>query len=157
MTEKTQLLYGKDYVEESICDITFKIGSNTFFQVNPKSAENIFKYVKEYIKSNFTNPTLLDAYAGISAFGLVMSDVCKKVTSVEENKDSVNLAKQVAKENKIKNINLFCEDSEKFFERESENKNQYDLLILDPPRKGCTEKTLEYALKLTKSKIIYGC
>ena len=155
MTDRTQLLYGKDFIEEDICNVTFKIGSNTFFQVNPKSAENIFRYVKEYIKTNCTTPTLLDAYAGISAFGLVMADVCKTVTSVEENEASVKLAKKVAKENKIKNINLFCEDSEKFFEQEIENKNQYDITILDPPRKGCSEKSLEYALKLTKSKIIY--
>lgn len=155
MTNHTRLLYGKEFVKESICNITFKIGSNTFFQVNPKSAENIFKYVKEYIKTNYTDPSLLDAYAGISAFGLVMSDVCKSVVSVEENKDSVNLAKDVAKENNVRNISLYCEDSEKFFEREIENKNQYDITILDPPRKGCTEKTLEHALKLTKSKIIY--
>ena len=155
MTDKTISLYGKDYIEEDICNITFKIGANTFFQVNPKSAENIFRYVKNYIKTNFETPTILDAYAGISAFGLVMSDVAKKVVSVEEVKPSVDLAKEVARVNRIKNLELYCEDSEKFFLDVIENGQKFDITILDPPRKGCTEKTLEYALKLTKSKIIY--
>lgn len=153
MSDKTIILYGKEYIEEDLCEVTFKIGANTFFQVNPKSAENIFKYVKNHIKSNFNNPKILDAYAGISAFGLVMADIAGKVVSVEENKASVDLAKEVAAANRIKNIELHCEDSEKFFEEISEN--TFDITILDPPRKGCSEKTLEYALKLTKSQIIY--
>ena len=155
MSDKTINLYGKDYIEESICDIKFKVGANTFFQINPKSAENIFKYVKDYIKTNFDNPTILDAYAGISAFGLVVSNVADKVVSVEENKFSVELAKEVKKLNGIKNIELYCQDSEKFFEECVETNKKFDIIILDPPRKGCTEKTLEYGLKLAKSKIIY--
>ena len=156
MTDKTELLYGSDFVEEKICQVEFKIGSNTFFQVNPKSAENIFKYVKDYIKANFSNAVVLDAYAGISAFGLVVSDVAKRVVSVEENEQSVKMAREVKSKNHITNVDLYCDDSEKFFEREIEQKGKYyDVTILDPPRKGCSEKSLEYALKLTKSKIIY--
>lgn len=155
MTDKTVNLYGNECVKEEICGIKFKIGGNTFFQVNPKSAENIFKYVKDYISNNFYKPIVLDAYAGISAFGLVVSDVCHKVVSVEENEQSVKLAKITKKENKINNIELNCEDSEKFFRSQIDASIKYDAIILDPPRKGCTEKTLEYALKITESKIIY--
>ena len=156
MTNQTELLIGKDYIQESLCDTTFKIGSNTFFQVNPTSANNIFKYVKNYIKDNFTNPTLLDAYAGISAFGLVLADVCKNVVSVEECSASVNLAKDVKKLNNIKNIELFNEDCSKYLQTKSETDNKcFDVTILDPPRKGCSIESLKYSLKLTKSKIIY--
>lgn len=155
LSNRTELLYGKDYVEEDICGITFKIGSNTFFQVNPKSAENIFQFVKDYISNNYSNSSVLDAYAGISAFGLVLANVCNSVVSVEENNASVELAKEVKKMNDIRNIELYCEDSEKFFENEISKCKKYDITILDPPRKGCTEKTLDYAYKLTKSKIIY--
>ena len=155
MTDKTIHLYGNECIKEKLCKVKFKIGANTFFQVNPKSAENIFKYVKDYLKTNFNKPTVLDAYAGISAFGLVVSDICEKVVSVEENEQSVKLAKITQKENKINNIELNCNDSEKFFETQVKEMKKYDAVILDPPRKGCTEKTLEYALKLTQSKIIY--
>ena len=155
LSDTTVSLIGRDYIEEDICEVTFKIGANTFFQVNPKSAENIFKFVKNYIKETVPNPTILDAYAGISAFGLVMSDVAKSVTSVEENSASVKLAKEVARENGIENIELNCGDSERYFEDCINSRKSFDITILDPPRKGCSEKTLEYALKLTKSKIIY--
>lgn len=155
MTDKTIHLYGNECIKEELCKVKFKIGANTFFQVNPKSAENIFKYVKDYLETNFNKPAVLDAYAGISAFGLVVSDICKKVVSVEENEQSVKLAKITQKENKINNIELNCDDSEKFFETQVKEMKKYDAVIIDPPRKGCTEKTLEYTLKLTQSKIIY--
>ncbi len=152
LSDQTKILFGKDHIEEDLCGVTFEIGANTFFQVNPKSAENIFRFVKEYINDNFVKPTILDAYAGISAFGLVMANVAKEVTSVEENPHSVEMAKTTAKKNGITNIKFFCEDSEKFFDTVSE---KFDVTILDPPRKGCSEKSLEYALNITKSKIIY--
>lgn len=155
MTDKTIPLIGNECIKEEICGIKFKVGANTFFQVNPKSAENIFKFVKKYIKENLTNPTVLDAYAGISAFGLVVADICKNVVSVEENEQSVKLAKITKKANKINNIELNCKDSEQFFEECVIQNRRFDAIILDPPRKGCSEKTLEYALKLSTSKIIY--
>lgn len=62
---------------ETILDKTFKIGASTFFQVNPQSAENIFKYVKEEVLK-LNNPTVLDAYAGIAAFGITVSDAAEK-------------------------------------------------------------------------------
>ncbi len=155
LTDKTVSLIGNECIKEEICGIKFKVGANTFFQVNPKSAENIFRFVKDYIKDNLETPTVLDAYAGISAFGLVVSDICKNVVSVEENEQSVKLANITKKANKINNIELNCMDSEKFFEDCVANNKKFDAIILDPPRKGCTEKTLEYTLKLATSKIIY--
>lgn len=152
LTDNTELICGIDYIEEKLCDITFRIGSNTFFQVNPQSAENIFKYVKNYIKDNFDKPTIFDAYAGIATFGIVMSDIAQKVISVEENKESINLAKDVLKINNINNVELYAMDTAKYLEETTE---KFDITILDPPRKGCTEEALDKTLKVTKSKIIY--
>ena len=152
LTDKTEPLCGESYIEEKLCGITFKIGANTFFQVNPKSAENIFQYVKQHIKENFDLPTILDAYAGIAAFGIVMADISKKIVSVEENKESISLAKDVLKINKINNVELHAEDTAKYLQTTEE---QFDITILDPPRKGCTKESLDGVLKVTKSKIIY--
>ena len=154
--EKTQLLEGEDFVEEKLCDRIFKIGAKTFFQVNPLSADNIFRYVKKYISDNFTKPYILDAYAGITAFGICLADIAEKVVSVEEVKDAVILADKIIKENGIENIELNNTDAGKFFERELKTcSGKFDITILDPPRKGCSKESLDYALKLTKSKIIY--
>lgn len=154
--KNTELVVGKDFVKERILDKTFRIGPNTFFQINPKSAENIFSFVKEYIKSNFVQPTILDAYAGVTSFGISVSDVCKKVVSVEENKEAVNFAQETISANEINNIELHNMDTQKFLEKEIQTKKRkFDAIILDPPRKGCSEKSLDYAIQTCKGKIIY--
>ena len=156
MGEKTEIIAGESYIEEKLCDKIFKVGAETFFQVNPLSANNIFEYVKNYISENYEKPLILDAYAGITAFGICLSDVAKKVVSVEENKASVDLASKIIKENGIKNVELHNMDAGKFFEKELNTKGRnFDITILDPPRKGCSQESLDYALKLTKNKIIY--
>lgn len=154
--ENTELFAGKDFIKERILDKTFRIGPKTFFQINPKSAENIFSYVKEYIKNNFQEPTVLDAYAGVTSFGISVSDICKKVVSVEENKEAVEMAAQTIELNEVKNVELHNMDAQKFFKKELETKKRkFDAIILDPPRKGCTEESLDYALQLCRGKIIY--
>lgn len=154
--EKTEILEGKDFIEEELCDKVFKIGAKTFFQINPYTADNIFRYVKDYITRNIDNPVILDAYAGITAFGICLSDIAKKIISVEEVKDSVVLADKIIKENGIKNIELHNMDAGEFFEKELKTKGRkFDVTILDPPRKGCSKQSLDYVLKLTKTKIIY--
>lgn len=150
--ETTECVCGKDYIKERLLDKTFRIGANTFFQVNPKSAENIFAYVKKYIKDNFDNPTVLDAYAGIATFGISVSDVAGKVVSVEENRESIEKAREVLELNNIKNVELHCADTAKFCKK---TMRKFDVIILDPPRKGCTKDSLDEALRLSKGTIIY--
>lgn len=154
--DKTELLEGEGFIEEKLCDKVYKIESETFFQVNPYTADNIFRYVHNYISNNFDKPLILDAYAGITAFGIALCDIAKKVVSVEEVKASVVLADKIIKENGIKNIELHNMDAGKFFEKELNTKGRkFDVTVLDPPRKGCTKESLDYALKLTSDKIIY--
>ena len=154
--KESQLLEGESFIEEKLCEKVFKVGAETFFQVNPMSANNIFEYVKKYISENYENPMILDAYAGISTFGICLSDVAKKVVTVEEVKASTDLASKILKENNIKNVEIHNMDAGKFFEKELNTKGRkFDITVLDPPRKGCTTESLDYALKLTKSEIIY--
>ena len=150
--DKTECICGKDFVKERILDKTFRIGANTFFQVNPKSAENIFKYVKDYLQKNFENPTVLDAYAGVTSFGISVCDCCKQVVSVEENKEAVNFASEIIKLNNIENVEIHNMDAAKFFKK---TKRKFDAVILDPPRKGSSKESLDEAYRLSKGKIIY--
>ncbi len=152
LSDNTKCLAGKDFILEKLGDKIFKIGANTFFQVNPKSAENIFKYVKEYIANNFQNAQVLDAYAGITAFGIYVSDIAQKVVSVEENTQSCELAKESLEINKINNVEINNTDAEEFLKNETK---KFDVIILDPPRKGCTKETLDNAARLCKKSIIY--
>ena len=151
---ETQILEGENFIEEKLCDKVFKIGAETFFQVNPYTANNIFEYVKKYISDNFEAPLVLDAYAGISTFGICLSDVAKKVVTVEEVKASTDLASKIIKENGIKNVEIHNMDAGKFFEKELNTKGRnFNVVVLDPPRKGCTQESLDYALKLTRGKL----
>ena len=150
---ETQILFGNNHIEEKLCDKVFKVGAETFFQVNPYTANNIFEFVKDYIAKNFSSPLILDAYAGISTFGICLSDVAKKVVTVEEVKASTDLASKIIKDNGIKNIEIHNMDAGKFFEKELNTKGRsFDVTVLDPPRKGCTQESLDYALKLTRGK-----
>ncbi len=151
--KETHILEGENFIEEKLCDKIFKIGAETFFQINPYTANNIFEFIKEYIKNNFESPLILDAYAGISTFGICLSDVAKKVVTVEEVKASTDLASKIIKENGIKNVEIHNMDAGKFFEKELNTKGRtFDITVLDPPRKGCTQESLDYALKLTRGK-----
>ena len=156
MGEITELIAGKDFIKERILDKTFRIGPKTFFQINPKSAENIFTYVKDYIKNNFENPMVMDAYAGVSSFGISVSEVSRKVVCVEENKEAVDFAAETLELNEVKNVELHNMEVKKFFEKEiATKKRKFDVIILDPPRKGCSEACLDAAFKLSKGKMIY--
>ena len=151
LSEKTENICGNDFIEEKIIDKKFKIGADTFFQVNPKSAENIFQYVKNEV-SKSEHPVVLDAYAGIAAFGIIVSDVCKHVISVEENKNSIKKAYEALTINNVNNVELHAQDTTKYLKS---IKKKFDITILDPPRKGCTKESLDETLKHTKNKIIY--
>lgn len=154
--KETQIVEGESFIEENLCDKIFKVGADTFFQINPYTANNIFEYVKKYIAENFESPLVLDAYAGISTFGICLSDIAKKVVTVEEVKASTDLASKIIKENGIKNVEIHNMDAGKFFEKELNTKGRkFDITVLDPPRKGCTKESLDYALKLTNKKIVY--
>ena len=151
LSQDTVCVCGEDFVEERVLDKVFPIGANTFFQVNPKSAENIFNYVKTEI-SKTPNATVLDTYAGIAVFGILVADIAESVVSVEENSESVNKARSVIKKYKLSNIKVFEDDTAKFLQN---LKRKFDITILDPPRKGCTQDALDEVVAHTKQKIIY--
>lgn len=151
LSDKTECVCGQDYIEDKLIDKTFPIASTTFFQVNPKSAENIFAYVKDEVRK-YEAPTVLDAYAGIATFGIVVSDVAKEVVSVESNSESIKKAERVLELNKISNVELYAKDTTKYLQS---IKRKFDITILDPPRKGCSKESLDEAFAHTKKKFIY--
>ena len=120
--------------------------------MNPQSAENIFSYVKDFIKNNYKVPLILDAYAGIATFGICVSDIAQKVVSVEENCESCMRAAESLKINNINNLEIHNSDAAEFFKAE---KRRFDVSIIDPPRKGCTTESLDEVYRLTTGHIVY--
>ena len=151
----TQNMLGSDIYKEKLGDITYLISPDSFFQVNPESFRNILDTVKKEISKRIKNSYILDAYSGVGSFGLYLSDIASKITCVEEVKNACDNAKNACELNNIKNIEIINGDAQDIF-KELINKNKkYDVIILDPPRKGCSKESLDFCNKLTDKIIVY--
>ncbi len=154
--KQTKTIVGTDYTEEKIGSIIYKISSNSFFQVNPESAEILFNTAKDMIQEEkIKNPIILDAYSGVSAFALQLKDIAREIVCVEESKSSTEDAKYNIKINKAENITIINDDAAKIFSEFEKEGRLFDIIILDPPRKGCSKDSLDFAAKLSKNIIIY--
>ena len=155
MGKKTQIILGDDYYIENISDKKFRISANSFFQVNPYCGELMFETVKKLIKENITNPTILDAYSGVSSFGIWLSDIASSVVCIEEVESASIDAKYNVELNNCKNIEIINGDAAKSFENLKKNNIKFDVSVIDPPRKGCDLKALENLISLTNNYIVY--
>ena len=152
--EDEQVLYGKGYITDEICGISFNISSSTFFQVNPYQVEVLYNKVKEYLNPD-GNEVLIDAYCGVGTIGMTLASSVKEVIGVENNKKSIINAKNNAINNKIKNIRFYNEDATEFLVGCAKDRIRVDALIMDPPRTGSTEAFLNAVNILKPEKVIY--
>lgn len=155
MTSDTRKIQGENFIIEKIGDKVYKISANSFFQVNTGSAKNIFDTVKEIIVQNYKNSRILDAYSGVSSFGIWLADIAKEVVSVEEAPSATKDAAENVVLNNVTNLTTLNGDAKKIFEQLIENNEKFDVTVLDPPRKGCEKASLDFAVKLTNKAIIY--
>lgn len=154
LSDNTLKVIGQDYIIEKLDDKSYKIGATSFFQINPKSALNLFKIVKENIKPN---STILDAYGGVGAIGIYVSDKAYKITLVEENENAIKMAQDNFKLNNIENYEILKGDAKKHFLNFAKKKLTFDYVILDPPRSGCEKEGLSAISKLAKNIIYVSC
>lgn len=155
MTGETNKIQGENHIIEKIDGKIFKISANSFFQVNIGSAKNIFDTVKNIIKENYQNARILDAYSGVSSFGIWLADIAKEVVSVEEAPSATKDAAENVKLNNITNLTALNGDAKNIFETLIAQGEKFDVTVLDPPRKGCEQESLDYAIKLSQKAIIY--
>ncbi len=158
MTSNMSTLTGQDFYKEAILGIEYQISAGSFFQVNPLAAAEIFQTVKEIISKKFENenkPTVLDTYCGVGTLGLTLKDIAKEIFFVEENKSSINDLKKNIELNKIENAQVFLGDAKQILEQFKNENKKFDVIILDPPRKGCSKEALDSAIVLSNKYIIY--
>lgn len=155
---KTFKLFGEDYIIENLEDKKYKVGATGFFQVNPAAASVLFNIVKENIEENIgEKATILDAYGGVGAIGIFVSEKTKKITLVEENENAIEMAEDNYKLNNVENFEIIKGDVKKhLFDFQNENK-MFDCVILDPPRAGSDKEVLDVVSKLTKKIIYVSC
>ena len=148
--DKTIKIYGDDFIEENLEDKTYLLGAVSFFQVNPYCALELFKKAKEYVKPN---SNILDCYGGSGVIGIFLD--AKNITLIEENIESINLAKKNYELNNIKNYKILKGDVKNFI---NVIKNKiFDYVIIDPPRKGCDKEVLETISKLSNNILYISC
>lgn len=139
----------KKYTTDNLCNINFRIGLNSFYQVNKEIAESIYKKINKFINKN---ENILDLYSGIGTISLISSKKAKNVVGVERSSSSIKDALHNKKINKIENVSFVKKDVYKFLK---ENKDYFDTIIVDPSRKGLDTKIIKL-IKLKKpEKIIY--
>lgn len=154
LSDKTLKITGSDYIIETLKDKSYKIGPNSFFQVNPKGAEIIFDIVENNIENN---SVILDAYGGVGAIGIYLKEKAKKITLVEQNSNAVLMAKENFKLNEINDFEVFEGDAKNHFINFKKQNRFFDYTILDPPRSGCDLSALEAILKISKNIIYVSC
>lgn len=146
-----KVLYGPGFIKDKILELEFEISPASFFQVNPVQVEILYKTALNLIKFE-EKQLVLDAYSGVGTIGLIAAKKAGKVISVEINKDASKNAKDNAKRNGVKNIEFYCDDASEFIDSYD---GCFDIVIMDPPRKGSDEKFLSALLRNTPKQIIY--
>ncbi len=152
--DKTYLIQGVDYIIQNLGKFRYKLGGNSFFQVNPHCAELLFENAKKLIKNK---GNLLDLYGGSGVIGIFMSDSVDKICLVEENEESIALAKENYKLNNIDNFEIINSKAKECIQKFEKEKIMFENIIIDPPRKGADEETLSGISKLTKNIIYISC
>lgn len=152
--EKETVLYGKGYIEDQLCGLTFRISSKSFYQINPVQTEHL--YGKAIELAGLTGKErVVDAYCGIGTIGLIASSRAKEVISVELNRDAVRDAIVNAKRNGIKNVRFYQNDASVFMSQMAEAGESADVVFMDPPRSGSDEKFMSSVIQLNPHKIVY--
>lgn len=145
-----KLLCGSMYIRERLSDLYFHISPASFFQVNTSQAENLYRKVLEISCLN-GDETILDAYCGVGTLSLYFAKHCKKIIGIECVPEAIKDANENAKLNSIHNATFICAYSEEYIN----NIQSVDLIILNPPRKGCEKSLLERIKNISPKKIIY--
>lgn len=152
--EKEQVIYGPGYIEDRLCGMTFKISPKSFYQVNPVQTEALYQKAIAFAGLSGSE-VVLDAYCGTGTIGMLASPHAGSVIGVELNKDAVRDAIAGAKKNHLSNIRFYQADAGDFMERMADSGEKVDVVLMDPPRAGSSEKFLAALAKLKPQKVVY--
>lgn len=152
--DRETTIYGKGYIEDVLCGLTFCISSKSFYQINPVQTEKLYGKAME-LAGLTGKERVIDAYCGIGTIGMVAAKSAKEVIGVELNPDAVRDAVKNAKRNQMKNIRFYQNDAGRFMEKMAAKGETADVVFMDPPRSGSTEQFMKSAVTLAPQKIVY--
>ena len=148
-------IYGNGYIEDKLGEYTFKISPLSFYQVNPIQAEKLYNIGVEAAQIT-KNDVVFDLYCGIGTISLFMAKYAKKVYGVEIVEQAIMDAKENAKINNVDNVEFIAGDTEVVLDDLINKKNIVpNVVMVDPPRKGLDNKSIENILKIIPSRFVY--
>lgn len=155
-SDETRILYGRDYINEKLLGLDFKISEFSFFQTNSRGAEVLYRVARDYIgdlsEGGEPTKTVFDLYSGTGTITQLMAPVSKKVIGVEIVQEAVEAARDNARLNGITNCEFICGDVLKAID---DIEDKPDFIILDPPRDGIHPKALPKIMNYGVESLIY--
>ncbi|MCF6093961.1 23S rRNA (uracil(1939)-C(5))-methyltransferase RlmD [Microaerobacter geothermalis] len=152
--EKTKTLWGEEVIYDDIGNIKFAISARSFFQVNPVQTEKLYNKALEY--AGLTGKeTVIDAYCGIGTISLFLARHAKQVYGVEIVPEAISDAKKNARLNRIENVTFAVGEAEKVIPWWYAQGIKADVMVIDPPRKGCNEELLKTIIDMKPKRVVY--
>ena len=152
--DETKVLWGEEVIYDSIGDIKFAISARSFYQVNPEQTKVLYDKALEY--ADLTGEeNVIDAYCGIGTISLFLAQKARKVYGVEIVPEAIEDAKKNAELNGISNVEFAVGEAETVIPEWYENGVVADVLVVDPPRKGCDDKLLQTIINMKPKKVVY--
>ena len=154
---ETHTLYGQGYIEDTLCGVPVQLGPLSFYQVNTLAAEQLYGIAAEYAQLT-PDDLLLDLYCGMGTIGLSMADHCRELVGVEIVPEAIESAKANAARMGAAvsaKSRFFCADAGQAAAQLAAEGLHPDVVMLDPPRKGCDEATLSAVVRMAPRRVVY--
>ena len=152
--DRYRTLWGQDYLEDTLCGITFRLAIPAFYQVNRRQAERLYEKALELAELT-GEETVLDLYCGAGTITLVMARKAKRAIGAEIVPEAVENARENALRNGITNAEFFCGDAAAVAEKLAAEKLRPDVVVVDPPRKGLEESVIVSIADMAPQRVVY--
>lgn len=152
--EEEILVYGQTYITDLIHGLTFRISMKSFYQVNPRQTEVLYNKALEFAEL-CGKEEVIDLYCGVGTISMFLAKQAAHVTGIEIVPSAIENAKENALRNGVSNIEFVCADAAEYAQVLSEQGKQIDVVVVDPPRKGCDQLALESIVKMNPKRIVY--
>ena len=152
--KKLRTVWGQDFITDRLCGLEFRISPLSFYQVNRGQAERLYRMAAQYAGLS-GRETLLDLYCGTGTIGLSMAKDARRVIGVEVVEQAVKDAEANAARNQIENAEFLCMDAAKAAEQLEQQGTRPDVVVLDPPRKGCSRELISTVARMKPDRIVY--
>jgi len=152
--KKFKILKGAKFIKDQIGPYQFKISPSSFFQINVSQTEILYEKITNCLNLLGTE-TIIDSYCGTGTISIYLAGKAKKVYGLELQKGAVSDAWDNAMVNSLSNLKFFSGKAEKWLYKLSQNSEKADIIIIDPPRRGCSKEVLKNIIKINPRQIIY--